>query len=216
MSYIWPNKVGMDNINEYDNYKINAPNLEYINYVDSLYSTKHSIDILSNPNIKYSIYTDVSNHSKEVGKLSIWLPYPKTMAGYYLNDLAGTSSKKKYSLLNETETLDAMNKEEVTINASPSLFFIFDPDVFDKNTCKIKKIKINIYHINKQYIDRYENDSVDAIISGEDTINYTNLANDVIEGLRWPALEEIIIHDPNVKQDRERIALGVKIKYVQA
>ena len=216
MSYIWPNKVGMDNINEYDNYKINAPNLKYINYVDSLYSTKHSIDVLSNPNIKYSIYTDVSNHSKEVGKLSIWLPYPKTMAGYYLNDLAGTSSKKKYSLLNETETLDAMSKEEVTINASPSLFFIFDPDVFDKNTCKIKKIKINIYHINKQYIDRYENDSVDAIISGEDTINYTNLANDVIEGLRWPALEEIIIHDPNVKQDRERIALGVKIKYVQA
>lgn len=216
MSYIWPNKVGMDNINEYDNYKINAPNLEYINYVDSLYSTKHSIDVLSNPNIKYSIYTDVSNHSKEVGKLSIWLPYPKTMAGYYLNDLAGTSSKKKYSLLNETETLDAMNKEEVTINASPSLFFIFDPDVFDKNTCKIKKIKINIYHINKQYIDRYENDLVDAITSGEDTINYTNLANDVIEGLRWPALEEIIIHDPNVKQDRERIALGVKIKYVQA
>lgn len=216
MSYIWPNKVGMDNINEYDNYKINAPNLEYINYVDSLYSTKHSIDVLSNPNIKYSIYTDISNHSKEVDKLSIWLPYPKTMTGYYLNDLAGTSSKKKYSLLNETETLDAMNKEEVTINASPSLFFIFDPDVFDKNTCKIKKIKINIYHVNKQYIDRYENDSVDAITSGEDTINYTNLANDVIEGLRWPALEEIIIHDPNVKQDRERIALGVKIKYVQA
>lgn len=216
MSYIWPNKVGMDNINEYDNYKINAPNLEYINYVDSLYSTKHSIDVLSNPNIKYSIYTDISNHSKEVDKLSIWLPYKKTMAGYYLNDLAGTSSKKKYSLLNETETLDAMSKEEVTINASPSLFFIFDPDVFNKNTCKIKKIKINIYHINKQYIDRYENDSVDAIISGEDTINYTNLANDVIEGLRWPALEEIIIHDPNVKQDRERIALGVKIKYVQA
>lgn len=216
MSYIWPNKVGMDNINEYDNYKINAPNLEYINYVDSLYSTKHSIDVLSNPNIKYSIYTDISNHSKEVDKLSIWLPYPKTMTGYYLNDLAGTSSKKKYSLLNETETLDAMNKEEVTINASPSLFFIFDPDVFDKNTCKIKKIKINIYHVNKQYIDRYENDSVNAITSGEDTINYTNLANDVIEGLRWPALEEIIIHDPNVKQDRERIALGVKIKYVQA
>lgn len=216
MSYIWPNKVGMDNINEYDNYKINAPNLKYINYVDSLYSTKHSIDVLSNPNIKYSIYTDVSNHSKETGKLSVWIPYPKTMAGYYLNDLAGTSSKKKYSLLNETETLDAMSKEEVTINASPSLFFIFDPDVFNKNTCKIKKIKINIYHINKQYIDRYENDSVDAIISGEDTINYTNLANDVIEGLRWPALEEIIIHDPNVKQDRERIALGVKIKYVQA
>ena len=216
MSYIWPNKVGMDNINEYDNYKINAPNLEYINYVDSLYSTKHSIDVLSNPNIKYSIYTDVSNHSKETGKLSVWLPYPKTMAGYYLNDLAGTSSKKKYSLLNETETLDAMSKEEVTINASPSLFFIFDPDVFNKNTCKIKKIKINIYHANKQYIDRYENDSVDAIISGEDTINYTNLANDVIEGLRWPALEEIIIHDPNVKQDRERIALGVKIKYAQA
>lgn len=216
MSYIWPNKVGMDNINEYDNYKINAPNLEYINYVDSLYSTKHSIDVLSNPNIKYSIYTDISNHSKEVDKLSIWLPYPKTMAGYYLNDLAGTSSKKKYSLLNETETLDAMNKEEVTINASPSLFFIFDPDVFDKNTCKIKKIKINIYHTNKQYIDRYENDSVDVITSGEDTINYTNLANDVIEGLRWPALEEIIIYDPNVKQDRERIALGVKIKYAQA
>lgn len=216
MRYIWPNKVGMDNINEYDNYKINAPNLEYINYVDSLYSTKHSIDVLSNPNIKYSIYTDISNHSKEVDKLSIWLPYPKTMAGYYLNDLAGTSSKKKYSLLNETETLDAMNKEEVTINASPSLFFIFDPDVFDKNTCKIKKIKINIYHTNKQYIDRYENDSVDVITSGEDTINYTNLANDVIEGLRWPALEEIIIYDPNVKQDRERIALGVKIKYAQA
>lgn len=216
MSYIWPNKVGMDNINEYDNYKINAPNLEYINYVDSLYSTKHSIDVLSNPNIKYSIYTDVSNHSKETGKLSVWLPYPKTMAGYYLNDLAGTSSKKKYSLLNETETLDAMSKEEVTINASPSLFFIFDPDVFDKNTCKIKKIKINIYHINKQYIDRYENDSVDVIISGEDTINYTNLNNNIIEALRWPALEEIIIHDPNVKQDRERIALGVKIKYVQA
>lgn len=216
MSYIWPNKVGMDNINEYDNYKINAPNLEYINYVDSLYSTKHSIDVLSNPNIKYNIYTDISNHSKEVDKLSIWLPYPKTMAGYYLNDLAGTSSKKKYSLLNETETLDAMNKEEVTINASPSLFFIFDPDVFDKNTCKIKKIKINIYHTNKQYIDRYENDSVDVITSGEDTINYTNLVNDVIEGLRWPALEEIIIHDPNIKQDRERIALGVKIKYAQA
>ena len=216
MSYIWPNKVGMDNINEYDNYKINAPNLEYIDYVDSLYSTKHSIDVLFNPNIKYSIYTDISNHSKEIGKLSVWLPYPKTMAGYYLNDLAGTSSKKKYSLLDEAETLDAMSKEEVTINASPSLFFIFDPDVFDKNTCKIKKIKINIYHINKQYIDRYENDSVDVIISGEDTINYTNLANNVIEGLRWPALEEIIIHDPNVKQDRERIALGVKIKYVPA
>lgn len=216
MNYIWPNKEAMDNIDQYNNYKINAPNLKYINYVNSLYSTKHSIDILSNPNIKYSIYTDVSNHSKEVGKLSILLPYPKTMAGYYLNDLAGTSSKKKYSLLNKTETLDAMSKEEVIINASPSLFFIFDPDVFDKNTCKIKKIKINIYHINKQYIDRYENDSVDVIISGEDTINYTNIANDVIEGLRWPALEEIIIHDPNVKQDRERIALGVKIKYVQA
>ena len=216
MNYIWPDKEAMDNIDQYNNYKINAPNLEYINYANSLYSTKHSIDILSNPNIKYMVYTDISNHSKEVDKLSIWLPYPKTMAGYYLNDLAGTSSKKKYSLLNETETLDAMSKEEVTINASPSLFFIFDPDVFDKNTCKIKKIKINIYHINKQYIDRYENDSVDVIISGEDTINYTNLANDVIEGLRWPALEEIIIHDPNVKQDRERIALGVKIKYVQA
>lgn len=220
MRYIWPNKARMDNINEYDNYKINAPNLEYIDYVDSLYSTKHSIDVLSNSNIKYCIFTDITNHSKEIGKLSLSSPYPKTMSGYYLNDLAGTTSRKKYSLLDEAETLAVMSKEEVTIDASPSLFFIFDPDVFDKSMCKIKKIKINIYHL---LLDRdkisvsFEKDSIVLPIDQtDDQLYYTNLANDVIEQIRWPALEEIIISDNRVQNEFEVSKLGVKIKYVPA
>ena len=142
------------------------------------------------------------------------------MSGYYLNDLAGTTSRKKYSLLDEAETLAVMSKEEVTIDASPSLFFIFDPDVFDKSMCKIKKIKINIYHLlldRDKFSVSFEKDSIVLPIDQtDDQLYYTNLANDVIEQIRWPALEEIIISDNRVQNEFEVSKLGVKIKYVPA
>jgi len=133
---------------------------------------------------------------------------------YFIEDFLEKSSGFYNSYFTKEESENIVNNLELEIPTPNYISYFFDKAV-NLNDIKIKKLIITLsrntnFGLSKNvYAPVYHGHQLNSFINSFIT------TKDVIEKIRWPALEEIIIKN-DYNMTHELNVLGVKIKYVQA
>ena len=193
--------------NNNDNYIVIAPNLQYFYCEKYGYTAdKNHLDI-GNPKMSFLAKKD----NFKFFPINTDYDFIKPTS-YFIEDFLGKSDGYYNSYFTKEESENVINNLELEIPTPNYRYYLFDKSV-NLSDIKIKKLTITVDRSNyrpSKYIYSPVGSSHNLNDYNAGFINY----KPVIEKMRWPALEEIIIKGQN--SNHEYNILGVKIKYVQA
>ena len=193
--------------NSNDNYIVIAPNLQYFYCEKYGYTAdKNHLDI-GNPKMSFLAKKD----NFKFFPINTDYDFIKPTS-YFIEDFLGKSDGYYNSYFTKEESENVINNLELEIPTPNYRYYLFDKSV-NLSDIKIKKLTITVDSSNyrpSKYIYSPVGSSHNLKDYNAGFINY----KPVIEKMRWPALEEIVIKGQD--SNHEYNILGVKIKYVQA
>ena len=189
-----------------ENYIVIAPNLQYFYCEKYGYTAdKNHLDI-GNPKMSFLAKKDNFKFFPINNDYDLIKP-----TSYFIEDFLGKSNGYYNSYFTKEESENVINNLELEIPVTNYRYYLFDRSI-NLSDIKIKKLTITLD-------DSYYKPSKDinTPVGGSHYLNDRNgdFLNDkrVIEKMRWPALEEIIVKG-RARRGYEETVLGVKIKYV--
>jgi hypothetical protein len=189
-----------------DNYIVIAPNLQYFYCEKYGYTAdKNHLDI-GNPKMSFFAKKDNFKFFPINDDYDFIKP-----TSYFIEDFLGKSNGYYNSYFTKEESEGVINNLELEILVPNYRYYLFDKSI-NLSDIKIKKLTITLE-------DSYYKPSRDIsnAVGGSHYLNDKNgywiSDKRVIEKMRWPALEEIIVKG-RARRNYEETVLGVKIKYV--
>lgn len=189
-----------------ENYIVIAPNLQYFYCEKYGYTAdKNHLDI-GNPKMSFLAKKDNFKFFPINNDYDLIKP-----TSYFIEDFLGKSNGYYNSYFTKEESENVINNLELEIPVTNYRYYLFDKSI-NLSDIKIKKLTITLD-------DSYYKPSkdIDTPVGGSHYLNDRNgnFLNDkrVIEKMRWPALEEIVVKG-RARRGYEETVLGVKIKYV--
>ena len=193
--------------NNNDNYIVIAPNLQYFYCEKYGYTADKNHLNIGNP--KMSFFAKKDNF--KFFPINTDFDFIKPTS-YFIEDFLGKSNGYYNSYFTKEESENVINNLELEIPVPNYRYYLFDKSI-NLSDIKIKKLTITVD--SSYYIPSKEIYSPAGLSHYLNDYNNGFLENKrVIEKMRWPALEEIIIKGKSINY--EKTVLGVKIKYVQA
>ena len=193
--------------NNNDNYIVIAPNLQYFYCEKYGYTADKNHLNIGNP--KMSFFAKKDNF--KFFPINTDFDFIKPTS-YFIEDFLGKSNGYYNSYFTKEESENVINNLELEIPVPNYRYYLFDKSI-NLSDIKIKKLTITVD--SSYYIPSKETYSPAGLSHYLNDYNNRFLEDKrVIEKMRWPALEEIIIKGRSINY--EKTVLGVKIKYVQA
>lgn len=193
--------------NNNDNYIVIAPNLQYFYCEKYGYTADKNHLNIGNP--KMSFFAKKDNF--KFFPINTDFDFIKPTS-YFIEDFLGKSNGYYNSYFTKEESENVINNLELEISVPNYRYYLFDKSI-NLSDIKIKKLTITVD--SSYYIPSKETYSPVGLSHYLNDYNNGFLEDKrVIEKMRWPALEEIIIKGKSINY--EKTVLGVKIKYVQA
>ena len=194
--------------NNNDNYIVIAPNLQYFYCEKYGYTADKNHFNIGNPKMSFFAKKDNFKFFPINANLNIIKP-----TSYFIEDFLGKSNGYYNSYFTKEESENIINNLELEILTPNYRYYLFDKSI-NLSDIKIKKLTITIDNMSIYTPSKYTYSNI-----GPDHYLYDyNVSSfyykEVIEKIRWPALEEIVVKGFN--SNSEVTVLGVKIKYVQA
>ena len=192
-----------------NNYIIKAPNLKYFYCQKYGYTADKDYFNIGNP--KASFFAKKDNF--KFFPISTEFNFVKPTS-YFIEDFLEKSSGFYNSYFTQEESENVINNLELEIPTPNYISYLFDKTI-NLNDIKIKKLIITLNRNSDLNLSKYV---YAPVYNGHQLYSFINsfiTTKDVIEKIRWPALEEIIIKN-DYNNTIELNVLGVKIKYVQA
>lgn len=192
--------------NNNDNYIVIAPNLQYFYCEKYGYTADKNHLNIGNPKMSFLAKKDNFKFFPINNDYDLIKP-----TSYFIEDFLGKSNGYYNSYFTKEESENVISNLELEIPVTNYRYYLFDKSI-NLSDIKIKKLTITLD-------DSYYKPSkdVDTPVGGSHYLNDRNgdFLNDkrVIEKMRWPALEEIIVKG-RARRGYEETVLGVKIKYV--
>ena len=190
-----------------DNYIVIAPNLQYFYCEKYGYTADKNHFNIGNPKMSFFAKKDNFKFFPINSDFDFIKP-----TSYFIEDFLGKSNGYYNSYFTKEESENVINNLELEIPTPNYRYYLFDKSI-NLSNIKIKKLTITLdstyYRTLKEtyspvglshYLNDYNNGSIED--------------KRVIEKMRWPALEEIVIKGRSI--NHETTVLGVKIKYVEA
>ena len=191
--------------NNNDNYIVIAPNLQYFYCEKYGYTADKNHLNIGNP--KMSFFAKKDNF--KFFPINTDFDFIKPTS-YFIEDFLGKSNGYYNSYFTKEESENVINNLELEIPVPNYRYYLFDKSI-NLSDIKIKKLTITVD--SSYYIPLKETYSPAGLSHYLNDYNNGFLEDKrVIEKMRWPALEEIIIKGRSI--DYEKTVLGVKIKYV--
>lgn len=194
--------------NNNDNYIVIAPNLQYFYCEKYGYTADKNHFNIGNPKMSFFAKKDNFKFFPINGDFNIIKP-----TSYFIEDFLGKSNGYYNSYFTKEESENIINNLELEILIPNYRYYLFDKSI-NLSDIKIKKLTITMDNISRYTPSKYTYYNIGPGHYLYDyNVNYFYY-KEVIERIRWPALEEIVVKGFDINS--EVTVLGVKIKYVQA
>lgn len=190
-----------------DNYIVITPNLQYFYCEKYGYTADKNHFNIGNPKMSFFAKKDNFKFFPINSDYDFIKP-----TSYFIEDFLGKSNGYYNSYFTKEESESVINNLELEIPVPNYRYYLFDKSI-NLSDIKIKKliIKLDTSHYQPS---KYTYSPVGSSHNLYDANASFIESKTVIEKMRWPALEEIVIKGSSINY--EKTVLGVKIKYVQA